>query len=520
VDETSSSFEDALSQLSARFIAASLDTIDGAVEEALRVVGETLRYERTAVFLLDKGFFALSYEWCAPGVRSFKTMMSGLSIAEFGWPLSAVAAGEAVSLVRSELPAERANARRVLERDDLEQMIILPLYIAQEVVGCFALHARRARALSTVTQARHRLIADVVAGALARKRAEEAQRRAYGELERLKNRAEEERDYLRREIASGSQIVAHSPQARRLLQVIDVVAATGATVLLCGDSGAGKEVFARAIHERSPRRDGPLVKVNCASVPKELFESEFFGHVRGAFTGAHKDRAGRFELAHGGTLFLDEIGEIPLEQQAKLLRVLQESEFERVGDDRTRKVDVRIVAATNRKLESEVQAGRFRQDLYYRISVFPLDIPPLRERREDILPLAEHFLREQAPGRALALGEPQRQLLMLYDWPGNVRELQHVIERAVIFSPGATLELEQALQPRASLSMPAATPARAPAQLLRDDEVRALERDNLRAALERAGWRIAGPGGAAELLGMRPSTLRDRMKAFGLSRGE
>jgi transcriptional regulator with GAF, ATPase, and Fis domain len=521
LDEQTSSFEDALSQLSARFIAASLESIDGAVEEALRVVGETLRYQRTAVFLLEQGFFALTYEWCAPDVRSFKALMSGLSIAEFGWPLTAVAAGESVSLIRSELPPEGANARRVLERDDLEQMVIIPLRIAQKVVGCLALHARRARAISPAIAGRHQLIADVVAGALARKHAEEAQQRAYGELERLKNRAEDERDYLRREIASGAQIVAHSPQAKRILQVIDVVAATGATVLLCGESGVGKEVFARAIHMRSPRREGPLVKVNCASVPKELFESEFFGHVRGAFTGAHKDRAGRFELAHGGTLFLDEIGEIPIEQQAKLLRVLQESEFERVGDDRTRKVDVRIVAATNRKLETEVQAGRFRQDLYYRISVFPMDIPPLRERREDILPLAEYFLREQAPGRTVEIGESQRRLLMTYDWPGNVRELQHVIERAVILSPGATLELEQALQPRAaaSLAPPPAAAARPSAVLMTDDEMRALERDNLRAALERAGWRIAGPGGAAELLGMRPSTLRDRMKAFGLSRG-
>jgi transcriptional regulator with GAF, ATPase, and Fis domain len=284
----------------------------------------------------------------------------------------------------------------------------------------------------------------------------------------------------------------------------------------------GKELFARAIHERSPRRDGPLVKVNCASVPKELFESEFFGHVRGAFTGAVKDRAGRFELADNGTLFLDEIGDIPFDLQAKLLRVLQESEFERVGDDRTRKVDVRIIAATNRNLEADVTAGRFRQDLYYRLSVFPIDVPPLRARREDVRPLAEQFLQlcSAKLGRSgLEITDAQARLLRDYDWPGNVRELQHVIERAVILSPQPPLELERALQVG---QLPAGDDPRPSSgeqpSILRDEELRALERKSIIAALEKAAGRIAGPGGAAELLGIRPSTLRDRMKALGVPR--
>jgi transcriptional regulator with GAF, ATPase, and Fis domain len=291
----------------------------------------------------------------------------------------------------------------------------------------------------------------------------------------------------------------------------------------------GKELFARAIHERSPRHSGPLVKVNCASVPKELFESEFFGHVRGAFTGAFKDRAGRFELADGGTLFLDEVGDIPLDLQAKLLRVLQESEFERVGDDRTRKVDVRIVAATNRNLEADVLAGHFRQDLYYRLSVFPLEVPALRARKGDIVPLAEHFLRVSSLklGRAeLTLDDAHRRLLVEYDWPGNVRELQHVIERAVILSPTPPLLLERALNVSATPApLPAPTAAPPPRRpvaggqpILTESDLRALERDSIVAALERAAGRIAGPGGAAEILGVRPSTLRDRMKALGIQR--
>ena len=243
-------------------------------------------------------------------------------------------------------------------------------------------------------------------------------------------------------------LIGESPALERVVALIESVASTSATVLIRGESGVGKELIARGIHSRSRRADEPLVKVNCASVPKELFESEFFGHVRGAFTGALKDRAGRFELADRGTLFLDEVGEIPLDLQAKLLRVLQEKEFERVGAEKTRKVDVRIIAATNRDLAAEAAAGRFRKDLYYRLSVFPIEIPPLRERREDILPLAEHFLKlhRRNLGRPhLAFEDDHRRRLLAYDWPGNVRELQHVIERAVILAREGPLRLDLAL---------------------------------------------------------------------------
>ncbi len=357
-----------------------------------------------------------------------------------------------------------------------------------------------------------------------RKEIERQREEAWQEIVRLKEQLEQERDYLRDEINVNSnfgEIIGSSQALKRTLSQIEAVASTSASVLVNGESGVGKEMIARAIHLHSPRADKPLVKVNCASIPSELFESEFFGHVRGAFTGAHKDRVGRMELANGGTLFLDEIGEIPLEQQGKLLRALQENEFERVGDEKTLHVDVRVVAATNRDLQAAVAAGTFRQDLYYRLSVFPIEVPPLRERLEDIAPLAQHFLRLSCAelGRD-ALGVTQQQLdgLMRHDWPGNIRELKNVIERAVILSSGTQLRLDLAM-PEDEAGRPlAATKRPASGQWLTEAALREQEKANMFAVLELTGWRISGPGGAAELLGIKPSTLAYRMKVFGLAK--
>ncbi|MDD9939175.1 MAG: sigma 54-interacting transcriptional regulator [Myxococcales bacterium] len=274
---------------------------------------------------------------------------------------------------------------------------------------------------------------------------------AREEIERLNAALQRERDYLREEVAEArsGDIVGDSPALLRALEQLDAVAATDANVLVQGESGVGKELFARALHDRSARASRALVRVNCASVPKELFESEFFGHVKGAFTGAVRSREGRFQLAHQGTLFLDEVGEIPLDLQGKLLRVLQEGELERIGDDRTRRVDVRLVAATNRDLKAEVEAGRFREDLYYRLSVFPIEVPPLRDRGDDVVALARHFL-----ARACGdLGVPTSPItdreatqLRAYGWPGNIRELANVMERAAIVSRGGPLQLGLAIE--------------------------------------------------------------------------
>jgi PAS domain S-box-containing protein len=331
-----------------------------------------------------------------------------------------------------------------------------------------------------------------------------------------------ENEYLQEELRDNYRaILGHSPALKKVLAQIEMVAPTNANVLVLGESGTGKELVARAIHERSPRRAAALVRVNCASIPRELFESEFFGHVRGAFTGAVKDRVGRFELAHGGTLFLDEIGEVPLELQSKLLRVLQEGQFEKLGEDRTRTVDVRIIAATNRDLEAEVKAGRFRQDLYYRLSVFPIELPPLRDRVEDIPALAQQFL--QQSGRKLGTTVPrlaaaQVTELQSYDWPGNVRELQNVIERAVIRSRNGQLDLglrsagSASGRPSRKADLP---PKSGPASL---HDLKEHERAFILDALARTRGKIYGPDGAAALLGLKPTTLSSKVHRLKLKR--
>jgi PAS domain S-box-containing protein len=332
-----------------------------------------------------------------------------------------------------------------------------------------------------------------------------------------------ENEYLQEEVRSAyGAIIGESPALKKVLAQIEMVAPTNATALILGESGTGKELVARAIHDRSPRKDGPLVRVNCASVPRELFESEFFGHTRGAFTGAVKDRVGRFELAHGGTLFLDEIGEVPLELQSKLLRVLQEGQFERVGEERTRTVDARIIAATNRSLESEVKAGRFREDLYYRLSVFPIQLPPLRDRLEDIPLLAKNFLEQAARkmGKSLPPVAPsQLRELQHYDWPGNVRELQNVVERAVIRSSHGRIDLSAPVGPGASSPLRplgragAASPTAAPFPLR---AIKEHEKNVILDALSKTRGRIYGPDGAAALLGLKPTTLSSKVQRMGL----
>jgi len=357
----------------------------------------------------------------------------------------------------------------------------------------------------------------------ARNRAERQLRAAFEENARLRAELERERDYLREEVQVSmnyGRIIGESPPLKKMLARIEAVAQTSASVLIEGESGVGKELVAHAIHARSPRSQGPLVKVNCASIPHELFESEFFGHVKGAFTGAVRDRVGRFELADGGTIFLDEVGEIPLDLQSKLLRVLQESEYERVGDDRTHSVDVRVIAATNRDLEQAVAEGKFREDLFYRLSVFPIEVPPLRERGDDVLQIASHFLErtcQEFGHRPLTLSKQQAVLLKRYQWPGNIRELKNVIERAVILSRGKVLRLDLAMSD--ILNSAAVTETNEPegaARLMTEAELFDLERKNTLLALERAQWRVSGPDGAAKLLGVKPTTLADRMKKLKL----
>jgi PAS domain S-box-containing protein len=357
-----------------------------------------------------------------------------------------------------------------------------------------------------------------------RNKAERELRRTLAENASLRDELERERDYLREEVnvaMNFGHIVGTSASLRRMLKRVEAVAETPASVLLQGESGVGKELVAHAIHMRSPRAPGPLVKVNCASIPKELFESEFFGHMKGAFTGANRDRIGRFQLADGGTIFLDEVGEIPLESQGKLLRVLQESEFERVGDDVTRSVDVRVIAATNRNLEELIVDGRFREDLFYRLSVFPIDVPPLRERGDDMVQLAQHFLEQTCKdfGRdILTLTRAQSAILRSYDWPGNVRELKNVIERAVILSQGKVLRLDLSMPTLRGEAAELGETEAHQEEVLTEKQIKELQKANLIKALKQTNWRVSGAGGAAELLGVRPTTLADRIRSYKIKR--
>jgi transcriptional regulator with GAF, ATPase, and Fis domain len=358
-----------------------------------------------------------------------------------------------------------------------------------------------------------------------RKQADEQLRRALQQVQELKAELEAENVVLRAEIASTgatAEVIGKSAALKQVLQEVEQVAGTNAPVLITGETGTGKELVARAIHRASPRRERLLVMVNCAALAPTLVESELFGHEKGAFTGAGARRIGRFERAHTGTLLLDEVGELAPDVQAKLLRVLQTGEFERVGSSETVRVDVRVIAATNRDLEHEVKRGRFRQDLYYRLGVFPIHVPPLRERREDI-PLLAGYLVEK---KGAALGKrvdriPRRtmEVLTAYDWPGNVRELENVIERALILSRGPALVVDSALvgvaEDRGG-TPPTARPAGAG-----DATVTSLaktERAHILLVCEACGWRIKGPGAAAERLGLNPSTLYFRMKKLGIKR--
>lgn len=333
---------------------------------------------------------------------------------------------------------------------------------------------------------------------------------------------ENENIYLQDEIRTGhnfEEILGNSPELLKLLDRVESTAPTDANVLITGETGSGKELIVRAIHSRSARKDNPLVKVNCGAIPSGLAESELFGHVKGAFTSASERRVGRFELANNGTLFLDEVGELPVETQVKLLRVLQEQEFEPVGSNRTIKVNVRIIAATNRELGEAVQAGTFRSDLYYRLNVVPLRVPALRDRRSDIAQLVIAFLRQSARriGKPVQAVSPETmRLLVDYSWPGNVRELQNVIERGVVLSKGSVLKLGVDLLPIEESDKDIeseATPERQSTDYLEE-----VQRQHILRMLERTGWLVSGPNGAGAIMNIHPNTLRSLMQRLGIRR--
>ena len=431
------------------------------------------------------------------------------------------ATGRRIAQRKSDPDWERLADPAWLRRENIESFVVTPIIFKEEIMGVIAAYLRHDMLEESLPYGQ--IFGHYIGAAV-------ANARAFEEIQRLNTQLEQQNAYLQEEVVEArafGDLVGQSAALRHIVSQIDMVAPTDATVMILGETGTGKELVAHEIHRRSQRQDKPLVRVNCASIPKELFESEFFGHVRGSFTGAIKDRAGRFETANGGTIFLDEIGEVPLEMQSKLLRVLQEKRYERVGDDRTRHADVRIIAATNRDLKETVAAGRFREDLYYRLNVFPIQVIPLRERMDDIPLLAKHFV--ELSVRDLNCAKPRLTKaavvkLQNYDWPGNVRELRNVIERAVILARGKNLEFD--LPIATNITSPARSKSPVEEQagetpepgFLTEVELQRRERDNLLIVLKKTNWKIKGPDGAAEMLGINATTLLSRMSKWGLKR--
>jgi transcriptional regulator with GAF, ATPase, and Fis domain len=416
-----------------------------------------------------------------------------------------------------ELP-EDLPGLELMEPGEVKSFSCLPLVYRGDVLGVIAVYLKIPFPVVSESKSWLRIVADQAAAAI-------SNARAFDEIDRLRRRLEQENAYLREEVRQASdfdRLIGDGEAMCRLRGQMEIVAPTEATVLVMGETGTGKELVAREIHRLSLRRDKPMIKVNCAAIVPDLWESEFFGHVKGAFTGALKDRSGRFELADEGTLFLDEVGEIPLELQSRLLRVLQEGSFERVGGEATRKVDVRIIAASNRDLDAEVGAGRFRRDLYYRLAVYPIEVPPLRDRGEDIPALTRHFVDMAARRmnkKKIEVEKDSLARLAEYGWPGNIRELRNVIERSIISGAGERLEIGTELlagggSGGVSVAGLGATGSEDQG-VLTIGAIRRLEDENIDRALERSGGKIYGEDGAAALLGMKPTTLCSRLHRNG-----
>ncbi len=506
-------FETLLADISGKFVNLPAEKIDMEIETVLQRIAETLDICRCSVaqFADDRNKLRVTHAYAIPGV----TPMPDLILNEQQpWYSHKLFRGEPVVMSSiKELPAEAAVEKAHCLQQGIKSSALIPLVVGGAFLGVAGFACLRSeRQWPKVLIQRLNMLGVVFANALIRKNKEQELLQAFSEIQELKERLEAENTYLREEINLQylhDEFIGASDAVKQVLNQVEQVAKLDTTVLILGETGVGKELVAQAIHNLSRRGNKPKVTVNCAAISANLIESELFGHEKGSFTGADSKRIGRFELAHGSTLFLDEIGELPIDMQVKLLRVLQENKFERVGGRKTIYSDVRLIAATNRDLAKAIDKGEFRLDLYYRLNVFPITIPPLRDRREDIPLLVWHFVKyfcEKMDKSIDNISRSSMNQLCQHDWPGNVRELKNLIERAVIISSGSTLKVE----------LPTA-------KGLGPNRVRTIaevQREHILNTLEITRWRIRGKNGAAEILGLKPTTLESRMAKLGIHRAD
>lgn len=513
-------FQEVIADISSQLIKSRTEDADHTVNRCLERVCRHIGADRVTVFWLDREeqIVRSTYSWGPTGDRQDRVV----ALADFPELVARLLRQEVVRIDDvDELPPSFSADRAGLLKSNIRSYAAIPLVVGDEVVGIVSLaHRRKSREWTDEDIDELQVLSDLFANYVYRLKSRRALDDALASLQRATDRLEAENVYLREEIEltqGFDEIIGQSEGVLDCLRLVGQVARTSTPVLILGETGTGKELIARAIHEHSDRSDRPLVKVNCSALPANLIESELFGYEKGAFTGADRRKRGRFDLADGSTLFLDEIGEIPLELQAKLLRVLQEGEFERLGGGKTITVDVRIIAATNRNLARAALDGEFRSDLFYRINTFPIEIPPLRERGDDVQLLAEYFVAVHSKnlGREVsAISAAMMHRLREYAWPGNVRELESVIQRALISSTGPVLELPATLiRPRPPVEV---DEPRVLSTSIAD--LRVVEREHILAVLESANWKISGDSGAAAQLGIPPSTLRSKMKKLDIVR--
>ena len=506
-------FEQLLADLSAKFINQPPDQIDGVIDDSLKRLLETLGHDRSSLaqFSEDKGHALVTHSCAVPGVEP--SPVGVLADDHVPWIVGQVRNGKTVFLkcLPDDLPPEAKKERQLSIATGIKSTVAIPLKAGGSVLGLLAFSfLRQHREWPPEVVSRLQMIAEIFANALVRKRSDEAIRAALAENQQLRERLERENVYLREQITlqhHHGRIIGKSRALKKVLSEAERVAGADTPVLLLGETGTGKELLAQTIHELSARRDRPMVIVNCASLPATLIESELFGREAGAYTGAASAQVGRFTIADGSTLFLDEIGEFPIELQAKLLRVLQDGRFERLGSPESVTVNVRIIAATNRDLEQAMRNGKFRPDLYHRLNVFPIHVPPLRERREDIPLLVWAFVEifSRRMGKKIdSIPRRTMEQLQQYSWPGNVRELSNVIERAMILTTGDSLRVE----------MPVLGSGSVRTRMTLNEGMR----EQILRVLQDTGWRIRGAGGAAEILAINPTTLESRMAKLGITR--